>query len=507
MNDHEPPAVGNRSLIFLAFSLILACVFDYFFIWNIPGISAPAFTILIGVSLILLTWLFRRKFSRDVLLLLLLALFFSVMVAIRANPLLTVLNILATMLVLLLVTEVNVRGSIREFIPYDYLKILGLPLSYFISLIDTVTSVRLPFSKPANTRSKQIIRGVLITVPILILFVLLFAGADPTFHELLSVIFNLHLVSPEHPYVILIAFAGLCGALGYSFSARSPAKDSTTTPKRPMGHIETSILLGSVNALFLTFIGLQATYLFGGVLNITNDTFTFAEYARQGFFELIAVSAFSYLIMLATEKLIERNAEHHSKAFKYLSTALVVQVMVLMVFAFNRLSLYEAAFGFTTLRLYSHAFIILLAVVYVFLLYKIFVDTRENTFSLRIFFAVVVFLAGMNFLNPDAFIAQKNLDRYATAGKLDVWYLMGLSEDATAEKMKALQTVDANMHGVIARSLYGEYEADQQEGFTWQSWNLARERERAALEQKLPELRTYKDYIADPPIPFYGSDL
>lgn len=500
MNGDESAVLSNKSMIFIVTAFVLACFFDYLFIWKVPGIGVLVFTALVGCSLVVLTLLLKRKLSRDVILLLLLAAFFSAMVAVRANILLTVLDILGTLLLLMLITEVNIRGAIKEFVPSEYLKVLGLPLAFLISLIDTITSIRLPFSKPVSSQSKQIIRGVLITTPTILLFVGLFAGADPVFHKMLSTIFNLHFPSSEHPYVILMVLAMICGALGYSFSNKSSIQSSVSQSKRPMGHIETSILLGSVNVLFVIFIALQATYFFGGAINVADDTFTYAEYARRGFFELIAISAFTYLIMLAVEKLIERNADQHSTAFKYLSTTLVAQVMVLMVFAFNRLSLYEAAFGFTTLRLYSHAFIVLLAVVYLFLLYKIFIDTRESAFALRTFFAIVVFIVGMNLLNPDAFIAQKNLDRYAATGRIDVWYLMGLSEDATAQKFAALQTSDNNIHGVIARSLYDEYVADASMRAPWQSWNHARNEERILTQQHLTELQVYKDYVANPPL-------
>jgi hypothetical protein len=491
MNGHESATVANKSIIFIAFAVVLAFLFDYFFVWKVPGISVPAFTLLIGFSLFALTWLFNRKLSRDVLLLLLLAIFFSAMVAVRANVLLAVLNILGTMLLLLLVTEVNVRGSVKEFLSSDYLKILGLPLQYLISLIDTVTNIRLPFSKPVDNKSKQIIRGILITLPIILLFVALFAGADPVFHKLFSTIFNLHFPSPEHPYVIIMTFAIICGAFSYAFSKESSVKNTVMPPKRPMGHIETSILLGSVNALFVIFIVLQATYIFGGVINITNDTFTYAEYARRGFFELIAVSAFTYLILLATEKLIERNTEHHSKAFKYLSTALVIQVMVLMIFAFNRLSLYEAAFGFTTLRLYSHAFVLLLVVVYLFLLYKIFIDTRESAFALRTLFAVALFIAAMNLLNPDAFIAQKNLERFNATGKIDFDYLAGLSSDAAPVLVNIFEKGDATARSPLGRALYDRSVA---ESGGWQSWNQSRETEIQLLKLHQAEFEVYKDY-------------
>ena len=100
-----------------------------------------------------------------------------------------------------------------------------------------------------------------------------------------------------------LAFAG-----AYSYIFR---KSQETTPQQnnksyAVGHIESSILLGSVNVLFFIFIFVQLTYLFGGESNISVQGFSYAQYARRGFFELIAVAIVSLLLLLTTEKYIAK---------------------------------------------------------------------------------------------------------------------------------------------------------------------------------------------------------
>ncbi len=105
--------------------------------------------------------------------------------------------------------------------------------------------------------------------------------------------------------------------------------------------------------------------------------------------------AYLLLLLLTTEKYVVKKETDHAIGFKVLSTALVVQVILIMASAFTRLSLYEEAYGFTTLRLYSHAFIILLAVVFCLLLYKIYKDKRENTFAFRVFISIALLMMGL----------------------------------------------------------------------------------------------------------------
>ena len=125
------------------------------------------------------------------------------------------------------------------------------------------------------------------------------------------------------------------------------------------------------------------------------------------------------------------------------------------------------------------------------MLYKIFVDTRESTFLLRTFLAVVVFVAGMNLLNPDAFIAHKNLERFNATGKIDFDYLSGLSSDAAPVLLAIFQKGDAIVRSPLGRALYDRSTVEQG---PWQSWNLSRENEMQLLKNHQSTLQAYKDY-------------
>ncbi len=83
--------------------------------------------------------------------------------------------------------------------------------------------------------------------------------------------------------------------------------------KHSVGQIESSIILGSINFLFSIFILVQLTYLFGGESNISRQGFTYAQYARRGFFELIVVVVVSLLILLTTEKYVIKKESEHIK--------------------------------------------------------------------------------------------------------------------------------------------------------------------------------------------------
>lgn len=489
-------------------SLILGLLFDYFFFGKIPGLAFPLYVVLMVLGLFFLAWVFKKKIDREVYWLLLPLFFFSVMVFVRSSVLLTVLNIVASLLLLLMITEVFVGKRVRNFLVGDYIKIFFQPFKFILPLFQTLFNFFSLRGVIKNQKvSSQVVRGILMAVPVLLVFLLLFSSADLIFHkyvlDLLS--FNIEDRTVCRLIFVLIVTGVCVGAYTYLFQEKENQNGESLKGKNyNLGHVENSILLGSVNVLFFIFIFIQLTYLFGGEGNISAQGFTYAEYARRGFFELIAVAIISLLLLLVVEKCIAKKEMDHALGFKILSTILVVQVVLIMISAFARLMLYEEAYGFTTLRLYSHAFIILLAAVFCLLLYKIYKDKRENAFAFRVFILIILFLAVMNFLNPDSFIARRNLERFVVSGKLDFHYLRyHLSDDAMSEIITALDMPDEAIIDTdrlssrenFVRHLYWRVQRGDSPYFSkWQSLNISRLRANKILNSRIHELEQYKNY-------------
>lgn len=484
----------QKASLIAGISLLLGILFDYLFFEKVPGISFPLYIIVIIAGLLTLSVTFGRRIDKQTFLLLIPLLFFSTMVFVRASMLLTFLNIVACFLLLMFIADTVFGKKIRNFMMWDYLKILFVPFQFIVPFLHTISDLfQLRGVKRDPKVMTQFIRGIIVAVPVLFIFILLFSSADLIFQKYLFQLWDINIDEETVARAVLVLLFTLLFIGIYSYTFRAAERADAAEEKKQSFHlssIETSIVFGSVNALFLIFILLQITYLFGGESNITlresldgivtfSEGFTYADYARKGFFELIAVSVISLLLLLAAEKFSPRTAMKHSALFRTLGTALVVQVLVIMVSAFTRLKLYEDAYGFTTLRLYSHAFIFLLAVIFLLLLYKMYIDHREQRFTLCSFVAVLLFLGGMNVLNPDAFIARKNIENFAVTGKLDEYYLAGLSTDAIPETIQVLtmNKTDEGSRKYFVSDLYF-WSAPS----AWQSWNLSRKKAENILQ-------------------------
>ncbi len=488
-----------KARIITGISFVLGLLFDYFFYDKIPGLSFPLYVILVIAGLFILANFLKKQINKEVYLLLVLLIFFSTMVFVRSSDLLTFLNVITSLFLLLVINEISFGEKVKNFSIEDYLKILFLPFKFIHPFFQTLSNLfSLREEKEEQKVFSKIVKGVLMAIPVLFVFILLFSSADLIFQKYISDLISIdnELEIIFRFILILIVTIVFIGAYTYSFREK---EGQITAPQKSKNHtvgdIEISIILGSVNALFFIFILVQLTYLFGGESNISTQGFTYAEYARRGFFELIAVAVISLFLLFTTEKYVIKKETEHALGFKILSTALIIQVVLIIASAFTRLSLYEEAYGFTTLRLYSHTFIILLAIIFCLLLYKIHKDKRENTFAFRVFLSLALFLAVMNFLNPEAFIARRNIERFASTGKLDIYYLSRLSDDAIPDIIKVLNISDEDLRKTLARELYWRVKNSDSRNFSpWQSLNISRLRANKILHSKIHELEPYQDY-------------
>jgi hypothetical protein len=117
----------------------------------------------------------------------------------------------------------------------------------------------------------------------------------------------------------------------------------------------------------------------------------------------------------------------------------------MLVSAYQRLVLYEAAYGFSRLRTYTHVFLIWIGLLLVATI-VLEVLRKERAFAFAALIAALGFAVSLPLLNVDAFIVRQNIQRELRAGKdadvvdLDTQYFINLSDDAVPTLVSALQT-------------------------------------------------------------------
>ncbi len=270
----------------------------------------------------------------------------------------------------------------------------------------------------------QAARGVLIAAVLLAVFVPLLASADAAFTQLLDDLtwWEWSIDMPQVRVLVLALFTAAGGALMYARLA--PPRPLSKAQKFTLARVEWAVPLSALVVLFGAFVTLQFTTLFGGERHVVNTAgLTYAEYARSGFAQLLAVAALTLAVIGAAR----RWARDGGQLLNALIAALCLLTLVVLISAEKRLALYEETFGYTRLRLSAHA-----AILYLGALFVLALATRGRATWLPRAAVATTGAAVLLFAlsNPEHRIAEHNLARYELTGKIDRDYLESLGADA-----------------------------------------------------------------------------
>jgi hypothetical protein len=504
----------NNPNRFWAIVILLGWAFDFLF-WKKPaGINFPIYVTLCILTGIFLLRVDGLRLSPRSGLLLIPIVFLASMTFFRLEPMTVFLSVAMTLFLMGVFALSYLGGRWLHYALLDYVfgyfrlfaSVIARPLG-FAAEVRRPSSGELEGSPRRSANVLPVLRGIVIALPIIAIFTSLLSSADPIFarrFEDLFALFNIENL-PEYifrlVYILIFAYA-LAGI--YLHAAQSA--DEKISEDKPvispfLGFTEAGIVLGSLVILFVIFVVIQFQYFFGGQVNITIEGYTFSEYARKGFGELVTVAFFSLLLILGLGVITRRDSESQRRIFSSLSVGIVGLVLVMLVSAFQRLVLYEQAYGFSRLRTYTHVFMIWLGILLVVVV-LLELLRRERGVGLAMVLASLGFVISLNVLNVDAFIVKQNVQREirSTADPafaqgredLDVQYFLDLSEDAIPALAEAFQNkslpdvVNEKLGAALACKRYDRELAPR--ALPWQSFHFSRfsaERAFAELEQEL----------------------
>ena len=339
-----------------------------------------------------------------------------------------------------------------------------------------------------STRAREWVRGLALTLPVLIGFSLLLAGADPLFAGWRDAVADL-LASWEFvPRVVFFValLVVVLGAYGYAAieSGSSPLVEAKA-PDRWLGSTERLMLLAGVAALFWLFLAVQVSYLFGNLPRIAASGVTFAVYARRGFAELSIVASASALLVVVSERYGKKDGRE--RTLRFFTFAVIAAVLLLLGSAFRRVLLYEAAYGFTTARLYAQVYMCAVAAGLVMLSLEVAREFDAGRLFRRAAAAATILFIALIYWNHEAWIARRNMDRFASTGKLDILYLAReLSPDAIPAIAERLPSLPEPVRSELRRAVRERNAARKdRRPRAWFEWNLASSRARRALDASL----------------------
>jgi len=283
-----------------------------------------------------------------------------------------------------------------------------------------------------------VLRGVGLAVPLLVVLGLLLASADAVFAGFFGGWSPEAVV--EHAVLLAVGAWGMSGLLRVASASPAPVLPGVGFR---LGRLEATIVLGSLVALFAAFGTAQLIALSGGGRHVLETAgLTYAEYARTGFFQLIAVSAITLGALLGLRAVTDLDDPATRRRFVVLAEAAVALTLVVVLVALRRLALYQDAFGLTMLRLYSQVFAAWLGAVFVLLAASIAFGRSRSWLPPTAAATGLAALLALNVVNPEAVVVRHNVDFAASSGRFDPGYLGGLSDDAVPALVDALPRLD-----------------------------------------------------------------
>lgn len=501
--------------------ILLGWAFDFLF-WEKPlGINFAIYiSLCLLTGIVLLRWEGLRL-SRGAGLLLLPIAFLGAMIFLRLEPMTVFLSISMIIFLMGVFALTYLSGQWTRYALLDYLfGYLRLFGSMIVRPLGFVAENRR--EQPSTTEKPQthiwpILRGIVIALPVIAIFTSLLASADLIFAQRLESFVDLFNIEnlPEYifrlVYILIFAYILAGTYLHAAQKSDEPVQEKSFVPSF-LGFTESAIVLGSVVALFLTFVAIQFQYFFGGQVNINLEGFTFSEYARKGFGELVAVAFFSLLMLLGLGAITRREAESQRRIFSTLGIVLVGLVIVMLISAYQRLVLYEEAYGFSRLRTYTHVFMIWLGLLLITVVF-LEMTRRERMAALAMVIASLGFVISLNIINVDHFIVRQNLQREIRAANdevfangradLDAQYFLDLSDDAIPVLADAF--LDTSLPEDVrektgAALACKRYERNQEErAYSWQSFHFARHSADLAFARIDKELTAYEIQDTDWP--------
>ncbi len=352
-------------------------------------------------------------------------------------------------------------------------------------------------SGPGRALAGKVLRGAFLAAPLIVVFGGLFMSADRVFSTIVTDVVRIDLDALISHLIGITAVAWLTAGYlgGFLTGTRIRVPGGSDTPGPALGIVEVATALALLDLLFLGFVVVQLRYLFGGATLVeVTPGLTYAEYARQGFFQLVAATALVLPWLLAADWLLRGETGRGRLIFAVLGATQLSLLLVIVASALERMRVYQAVYGLTELRFFVTAFLIWLTVVMLWFAATV-LRGKRGPFAFGALVSAFALVGGLHVVNPDAAIARTNLRRASEtpaaipAGpaesvgptSIDAVYLGSLSSDAVPELLQGLDGLPSEARCLVSRRLLQAWGPRQ--SVDWRSWNWSLMQARRAVKR------------------------
>lgn len=351
--------------------------------------------------------------------------------------------------------------------------------------------------KTISKETKNIIISILLIIPVVLIIILLLSSADVIFHNMFKGVFDLfaklkyikinELVSKViFRGVYLLIFFTYFSAFIYYLS-NIINKNNYPEEKKKNSELTIKPLLITLNIIYIIFDFIQIRSL---MFHKISMDITYAEYARQGFFQLMFVSLINFVIILLHKKFNKKDLKFN----KIMSIIMIILTAIIVVSSFMRMNMYEQAYGYTVLRLLVYVILITELIIMIPTIIYIIKDEFNITKYYLIILTIIYTIIGVLPLNY--IIATRNINKYYKDNKIDLDYLTNYNYDNLPSLINLYNKTENQDIKVVLSKYFVQYYENNTESFEndkklyFSEYNISRIKGRELLEDNY---KTFKD--------------
>jgi Domain of unknown function (DUF4173) len=407
----------QNKLCWLSFAFFMAILLDKWFWFQAPGLAWFIWCVMFvgaryAFEIIRFGNIRYQGLWAGALILIL-----SFFVYIRTSELLNTLNLLTT--IYLIFTMWRGYQPTTNYHPFSSKMSFEPFASWVMAISNGFTNLSVFKPKHSHFQTNifnSILRGSLLSIPVLLIFSGLLSASDSNFangiFETLANVLRYFSDGGLFRFGFVVFTTVLIYGLGFVYvQNRDYALPIQHREVEKSTNWESTVLFCSIIALFTNYLILQGSYLVGSRVAAINANATYAEFAKRGFFELLIVGVLVFALILVVEKIVFGSKKLPTLSFKLLSAVIIIETFLLLLSAWSKLMLYIQGYGYTNLRLYTQVWIVCMALSFLFMLIRSSGHLPRNIFAHGVLGIFLTGLLVLNIINPEATIASYNLSQ------------------------------------------------------------------------------------------------
>lgn len=251
-----------------------------------------------------------------------------------------------------------------------------------------------------NSKYLYILIGLAITIPVFLVVFLLLTSADAVFKNMADRALSGLDMSDMFPIAFMIGFMFLASYCILTVLCKKGLNEEVRDTRNWEALIAIPVA-GIMTALYLVFSGVQILYLFIGNMELPAG-YTYAEYAREGFFQLLAVSIINLIMVLVGLCYFKK-----SKVLKGILVVMSFCTFIMIASSAMRMIIYIQYYYLTFLRILVLWGLAVLALIFAGVVAYVFKE-RFPLFRYSMVVVTCLYLC-LSFSHPDYWIAKVNL--------------------------------------------------------------------------------------------------